>query len=510
MLNSLAASWAAPAVSGQARRSTWRERAWPLGAAAIAALLGLATLQNGPSPALIGWLIYAVGALAILYRPRYGVYLIVFFSLLGDGVLMPWYPFNKNLSSAESLFFLQDALIVSPLEIYLVLTLASWLGRGALTRRLRLYRGPLFWPAAVFIGFIALGLAYGIGRHGNVNIALWEARPIFYLPLMLVLAGNLLETPAQVNTLLWAAMTALWLEGVVGNAYFAFTLRGDLYRVEAITEHSAAIHMNTLFVLLIASWLLRASRRKRVLLLFMAPSVLLTYLVTQRRAAFLTLAIALALIAIVLFRANRRSFALIVPPLAVLGVIYLVAFWHSTGALGLPAQAIRSVIGSDTTARYESSNAYRVIENINNSFTVHAAPLTGVGFGHKFYMIVPQPDISFFVWWEYITHNSVIWIWMQAGVGGFLSLLFLVGWAILVGTRALWRMPGGDLRAVALTATLYVIMHFTYAYVDMSWDTQSMVYLGAMMGILGGLEAMVKSKPAVGAGAPGPVEAPWL
>ena len=68
------------------------------------------------------------------------------------------------------------------------------------------------------------------------------------------------------------------------------------------------------------------------------------------------------------------------------------------------------------------------------------------------------------------------------------SFALLLGMAVMVGVRALWRMPGGDLSAFALMATLYVVMHFIYAYVDMSWEAQSMIYVGVMMGLINNLE----------------------
>ena len=105
-----------------------------------------------------------------------------------------------------------------------------------------------------------------------------------------------------------------------------------------------------------------------------------------------------------------------------------------------------------------------------------------------------MPDISFFEWWEYFPHNSIMWIWLKMGVGGFFAMIFLVGYAIMTGVRAAWRMPGGDLSASALTATLYLIMHFIFAYADISWDAQSMLYVGMMMGIIGSIEH-VTSKP---------------
>lgn len=499
----------------QAQRAAWIWLGWFSSLTALAALLGLVMWRLGPNPALIGWLLYICGAVAILYRPRYGLYLILFYSLVGDGFLSPWYPFVKNFSSGESLFYLNNSLIISPMEVYLLLTSATWLGKGGMRRKLEFYSGALFWPAMAFTAFIIFGLLYGLGTGGSLKIGLWEARAIFYLPLMLVLASNLLTERKHISRTLWIIMAAIFIKAVIGDLYFFIHLKGDLAQVNAITEHAAAIHMNTLFVFVLAAWLYKASPAKRILLPLMVPVVGIAYIATQRRAAFLSLAIALVLIVLVLYKENRRLFWMLVPAAALAGLFYLAVFWNSASPLAEPAQAIKSVVAQNqATMEDQLSNMYRILENVNSSFTIHAVPLTGVGFGKKFFIIVQMPDISFFEWWEYITHNSIIWIWMKTGAGGFLSMIFLVGLSILVGVRALWRMPGGDLSAIALTALLYIIMHFIYAYVDMSWDIQSMVYVGTAMGILNSLEKIVSQsvpvKPRRWPWQPIPAPAPGL
>lgn len=481
-------------VSYQQARQKWTLGLWLLGLIGVSGLLGLMLLRSGPDPALIAWLIYLAGVVAIVAQPRYGLYLILFLNLVADGILVPWYPIAKNFSSAESIFYVNDALIFSPLELYMVLTLLSWAARLFGRRRLDFRGGPLWLPVAAFAASIAVGLLYGLSRGGSLNIALWECRPMFYLPLMYFLVLNLIENRGQVSILMWATMLALFVEGFAGNLYFLVTLKADLSTVEAITEHSAAIHMNTLFVMIIAVWMFEGSWGKRLLLPLFAPFVGLTYLATQRRASFVVLAIALMLIAVVLYKENRRLFWMIVPAATVVGILYLGAFWNSSGALGLPARGIKSVFADESSEEY-ASNIYRVIENVNTNFTIHQSPLFGVGFGNKFYVIMPMPDISFFDWWEYITHNSVLWVWMKAGLPGFLTMIFMVGAIVVTGARTLDRMPGGDLKATALTMLLYVIMHFVYAYVDMSWDTQSMVYVGTAAGLLGGLER-IAARPA--------------
>lgn len=481
-----------PTVGAQARRSTIAWWLWFLGLLGFTALIGLVFLRRAPTPAMIGWLFFLAGAAAILYRPRYGIYLVTGLSLVGDSLLDPWYPFVKNLSSAESLLYLGRAISFSPAEIFIALTFLAWLGRAAMQRKLNGHTGPLFWPALIFSGFITFGLIYGILKRGNLNIALWEVRAIYYLPMMLILTTNLIETRAQINILIWTIVGALFIDALTGAWFVAFVLNFDLQSMEAIAEHSFSIHLNTLIILMIGVWLFRGSLLKRLLLPLMMPAVLLSYFSNQRRASYITLVIALLLIAIVLYRESRKAFWLIVPIVSVIGAVYVGAFWNSTsGGIGGPARAIRSVIAPQPGGRDDASNIYRVLENVNTKFTIQQRPLTGVGFGNKFYIIVPMPDISFFVWWEYITHNSILWIWMQAGVGAFTSMLVLVGMAVIVGVRALWRMPGGDLSAFTLMATLYVVMHFIYAYVDIAWEAQSMIYVGVMMGLINGMERIV-------------------
>ncbi len=476
-------------------RQLWSSLSWFLWFCIImgvGGIFGLLLLRSGPNMSLVFWLLYLSGVVAIFYQPRYGVYLLVFLTLLGDGFLTPWYPFTKNFSSPESLLYLNDALIINPLESFIALTFVSWLGRGMMQRKIRIYVSEIMPPTFVFLAFILFGLVYGVGTGGNVNIALWESRPIFYLVAMIILTSNLIENRAQVSNIMWAAMLGIFVETLFGNYFFLVKLRASLGNFAAITDHAAAIHMNTLFVFALSAWLYKASPAKRSILPAMIPFVLLTYLATQRRAAFLTLGIALALMAIMLYRENRRAFYLIVPPVAVIGLFYVLAFWNVSGPLGLPAQAVKSVIAQDQADAADlSSNLYREIENVNTHFTIHQRPFTGVGFGQKFFVIVSLPDISFFRWWQYLPHNSIIWIWLKSGVGGFIAMLFFVGTALMIGARALWRMPGGDMSAIAITAVLYIVMHFIYAYADISWDIQSMVYIGMAVGLLSALEHIV-------------------
>jgi hypothetical protein len=371
-------------------------------------------------------------------------------------------------------------------------------------RKFKGHSGPLFWAVIIFTTFVTFGLIYGLTHQGDKIVALWEVRTIYYLPALFILTSNLIKTRRQVNVLIWIIIIAIFFDSLNGAWFVIYDLDFNLGSLEAIAEHSYSIHLNTLLILTACVWLFRASWAKRITLPMMLPIVLISYFANQRRASYITLAVALCLLAFLLYRENHTAFWLIIPLIFLVSVVYIAAFWNSSGSIGGPARAIRSIIAPVPGGRDDASNEYRILENINTKFTIQAKPLTGVGFGNKFYIIVPMPDISFFVWWEYITHNSILWIWMQMGVGGFVATLFMVGSSIMTGVRVLLRMPGGDLSAIALMATLYIVMHFIFAYVDMSWDAQSMFYIGTMMGILNSLERIVAA-PDIGL----PKRWPW-
>ncbi len=483
-------------VDQQKRTNTRALTLWVLLILAASSLIAFTMVRFSPTLSYITWLIFFCGVAAILYQPRYGIYLILFLALLGDKNLMPSYPFYLGFSSPESLLFINRKVIFSPLEVYLVLTLVAWLVRDRILHRLRFYWVELLWPTLIFMAFVVFGLVYGLGRGGNVNVGLWEARAIFYLPMMLVLVSNLFTKRAHIMIMMSMVVIALFIKGLVGVSFYFTTLRANRGIDPAvIMDHTAAIQMNSLFVFCLALWMYRGPLKARLFTLVLAMPVLFTFIMIQRRAAFLALLFALVGMALLLYKENRSSFWIVIPTAIIVFSLYLIAFWNASGSLGFAARAIKSQFApQQASLRDQLSDNYRFIENYDIYYTIRRAPFTGVGFGQMFIMKIPLPDISFFVWYQYITHNSIGWIWMKTGIGGFVAMLFLIGLAIINGLGVLFRMPDGTMRAVVLTAVMYILMHFTYAYADMSWDSQSMVYIGAMMGIISCAERIVTKR----------------
>ncbi|MFV9503988.1 MAG: O-antigen ligase family protein [Oscillochloridaceae bacterium umkhey_bin13] len=471
-------------INEQIRQGRWYLALWYLAGFGLTVLVALGMLLLGPGPQAIGWAVFVIAVSAIIYNPRYGIYILVGFGLAADGLLNPWFPTMKNFSSAESLLFLSRAFVFNTTEFLIALITASWLVRVIMTRKFDLVLGKLVVPAMVFMALMGAGFLNGVLTGGDFSIALWSSRTIFYYPMMVFLTSQLIRKQAHVMPIFWAAAFGLTFDAIYGFNFVVFTLNWDIHTVLRIAEHSHSIHLNTMFVLFGVLFYFRASPRLRWYLLLVLPFMLISYYGNQRRASYVALGVAIILFALLLQWYNRRIFWTVVPPLAAIFLAYLMIFWDSSGGVAWAAAQVRSVISPVEGSEDESSSIYREIENVNNLFTMRQAPLTGVGFGNKFFIIAPMADISFFEWWEYIVHNSVIWIWMMGGFFGFFSLLFLWGSTIMLGMRNMFTLPYGIMRALAFVAVSYVMMHAVYAYVDMSWDGQSMVYLGVMTGLI--------------------------
>jgi hypothetical protein len=452
---------------------------------ALALLTLMTTTFFGPRLSPIALVMLLLGSVVILAHPPAGIHLIIIFTLLGDINTTPWYPFAKNFSSRESVLFLDDQFPINPLEVFLILTTAAWLARGIGAGAWNFKRGALLTPTLVFASFVLFGLVWGLGRGGVTTVGLWEARPLMYLPLFYVLVTNLFTSVRQYQVLFWSAMLAVTVQSILAINWYKKLEPGIRENLESLTEHSGAVHMNALFVFVLAALLLRGfPARGRLILPIMAIPVVWAYFISERRAAFVGFALGIVLFSVLLYRLERRTFWWFVPIVGVLSVGYIGAFWTVESSIGFPAQAIKSVIAPDSVGgANRSSDEYRKIEAFDIWYTIRADPVRGIGFGHPFYQPFPLPDISFFVFWRYMPHHSFLWVWLKTGFVGFVSLLYLMIRTIQHGARSSLLLPAGTTRAVCVAATLYVPMYLVYSYVDIAWDIRSMIFMAPVMAV---------------------------
>jgi hypothetical protein len=448
------------------------------------AMLGLLALKSTPRLFTLPFTMLLLASIFVAFKPKLGVYLVAFFTLFTDGAVTSWFPFAKNMSSRESILYVGDSFIVTPLEVILAVTMLAWLLRLSIDRASpRFVRGDLLWPVVAFTGFVCFGIMLGLATGGDRYAAIWEFRPILYLPVVYVLATNLLTSRRDYRRLFVVMLVAVLAHAALALDKWSGMTTADRESVTSLVDHSSAIQLGAVLMVAVAVWVLpRVSGGLRWLLLLAAIPAGWVWLVSERRAAVVALVASVLFLGVLLRRLDPKRLRVIAPVVIVLGVAYLGAFWNSQSTLGFPAQAMKTVIApGQTSERDRSSNAYRDIENFDITATIRAKPITGLGFGHKFYRPLPLPDISVFPFYEYIPHNSVLWIWIKTGVGGFVAMLFLFGSAIRQGIRSLLQLRCGTDAALMFASTGYLVMYLVFAYVDVGWDTRSMVCVGIAM-----------------------------
>ncbi len=399
-------------------------------------------------------------------------------------------PFFQTLSGAGFL-----PLPVSPAEITLLLTLAAVLLQS-ITKQ-RVYKGALFGAMMWFLVAVLLTMFNGWAVEPgtfNINVAWAEARSFVYLVITYVLAANLITDRKRLITLVWVIVLSLGFKGFQGMYHWHLERRSGLH-LEALTGHEDVVFFAMFFLLAAAMKVYAHHRRQQMALFCLAFPVLFTDLATGRRLGFIVLAIGFILFGLGLLWTRRQLFFRIVPVVLVITALYSAAFWNRDGGmLGQPIRAFKSQF-SETTERDRLSDVWRDLENLNIAYNIESAPITGLGFGqpYKFYIELPSLESTGFVYWIYITHNAIFWLWMKMGIIGFTSFWYVVGSSVVQGLITFRTLQQGYLKAIALVTVGLVAMQIFFSYGDLGLTyARSMILMGSMLGVLVRLPLMDK------------------
>ncbi len=405
--------------------------------------------------------------------------------------MLAWY-IHADLKS----WLPQSGVPLTPIEIVILLVLFIWAMRGPRNQRYRFERGLLFWPIIGLIGLLLYGFLWGASRPGSdITVGLWEIRAMALAALAYFLVGILFTHRRDLDTVTWVILISTALLGIECIIRYIFFLPGHVVG-DLDYDHEDANLLAFAIVLSIALLLLGGStRRQRYFALLSIPLDAVAMALTHRRTGFAALAVGLVFLAIILFRANRPLFLKIVPVTALMLCIYLGAEWNcSYGTLCQPARAITSQINPDP--RDANSNLYRTLERYDLILNIQANQLTGRGFGNTFVFYIGLPDVSFWRFWHYTSHNAILWIWVKAGMFGFLAFWWLIASGLFRSGRLIQALTAaGDKKALALltSAACLIAMQVAISYVDLGLTSdRAMLLLGVMLGVIGHLPEILR------------------
>lgn len=444
-----------------------------------------------------------VGVLIVPVVPRAGLYsalalVLMFEQLSADSAMALGAFVNGGLTGSAGI----EGAVATPLELLLLVTLISWLFQGVIKGDLGL-KGAEFRGAFVVLTFaLVFGLARGFAQGGDMFIALFESRYLFYVPICYFIAAGNIRTVRHVRAVMAVLVCATGLFAIEG-AYRKVALidTGILGVIpEFAYEHSDAIFLAAGIVFSFAILAFRAPARYRVLAIMTLPIMLFTLLASERRAGFIAMIIGFLVFALILLFKERRAFAIYVVPVLLGAALYFPLFWNATGMLGQPARAVRSL--SQPDARDAASNLARVLETINVGANIEASPLFGLGFGREYAFIVSVPDLSWWPLWHFVAHNNVLWLWLKLGILGFIAFFVVMGVAVARGVQLARTLTVPELRTFAAIATVGIVAVLVFSYVDIALVTGRVtVFLGVLLGTLAVLERVQRDEPRAPAGA---------
>ena len=109
------------------------------------------------------------------------------------------------------------------------------------------------------------------------------------------------------------ALVAVSIQSIFSLSYYRGLTPLEREETTDLAQHSATIHMNVLFAFLLALILLKGSRRTIWTVLVLAVPVTWAYVLSQRRAAMISLLVGVIMLMVVLWFKRRRAVLVVHP-----------------------------------------------------------------------------------------------------------------------------------------------------------------------------------------------------
>ena len=389
----------------------------------------------------------------------------------------------KNFSSHESVLFVANAITISPIDVTLGFAFACLLVRR-IAFQTPLVKGALLSPAH---GLHRIRHARSHVRHragGDTRVAVFEVRPFFYLPIVYVLTTNYCHTATHYRRMLWTAMVAVFGQLAAVAELLLPAQPGREASLESLGEHGSAVGMNTLFVLLIASFSFvdRRSRGRWLLAHGACRSAGSTSL-SNRRAAVVGLLAGIAFLSVIVFWRQPRTFFKFVPVMAVLVLAYLGAFWNSDVRSGVSCPS-RQVGHLPEHVEQERPQLRPLPADREQRPQLHHPSDEGARSRLRQHLLpaLPAPRPG---------HHASRSATTSAQLGPVDLAADRIPGIRLDAVRARARPDGrciedpapadGPDVAMVSTGAIFIAMYSVFAYVDIAWDARNMLLLGVAL-----------------------------
>jgi hypothetical protein len=316
--------------------------------------------------------------------------------------------------------------------------------------------------AATFVTVLLLELR-GIGAGGDFRQSLWQFRQVLWLPVLALLFAAGLRGSRDVVPLAVLLTVASVVKIAIGLYYLRRIAAPNGLDVDVMTCHEDSMTFVTTAMLWLAAWAHRPSWKRAGAAILIGGWALIGMAANERRLAYVSLGVSLALLFVMLRGPVRRAIVRALLYGLPLIVVYLAAGRHRNTGLFKPAALIMSV-----AQQKDESSKTRDVENFNLLQTLKQNKVVGAGWGHEYDEQVKADDIShLFAQYRFIAHNSVLWLLSIGGVIGFTLLWLPVVVGIFLARRGYLFARTPLERTAAFTALIVMVSFVNQAWGDM-------------------------------------------
>lgn len=398
-----------------------------------------------------------------------------------------------------------EGLIERPIGFLFLFLLFVLISRRLVERTQLLKGGGLIVPFLLFLFCLVGGTVYGYLTGGNFRIIVIELRPFVYLFECYLIAYNLVTRKSQVRAFFWFVIVGAGVKALQG-IYIYIRLHGQLGD-STLMSHEESFFFIGLLMLVILLSLHYHFRPQLIAGLLVLPVVVVTLVLNDRRADYVAFVAGLgaAWFLVFIIRSQaRKMLAIVLLVSLVLGGGYIALFANSTSAFALPAHGFVAVFHPDPTdTRDINSNQYRIDENYDLIYTIQRDNfLLGLGFGKPY--LEPIPLTTLFqtinasdMYYNYVPHNNIYWVWMRLGAIGFLAFWYLIGSILVRGSLIARQLRDPYLQLIAIYTLSMTMAEIIVAYADYQlFFYRNMIYIGLLTGILMKLPELDKDEEA--------------
>lgn len=312
-----------------------------------------------------------------------------------------------------------------------------------------------------------LSLLHGQVAGHSLAVALTQVRPMPVMGLWTYIGYVTSKSPDDVKLLAVVVVAGTLIKSLQGWWAYVVEFGMAMGRREYLIEHLTSEHMVVAMLVVGLGWFrFRRHVLHDVLAALALVTMLVPYLINERRASFIGVVLTLGFVPVIYWRKIRRWHVLGAVAASVAGLCYLFATWNVAGPLGIPARTIQSFVDKDPSGELD----YRDVENFDHYSAIMDEPLTGHGFGSRLKMAIDLTDISsVYPLYDVLPHNNILWIWSNGGplmMGAFgVTMAFAVAAFLRLGRRT--KDP--VLVLFSFVGFGMVVRWLVYAYADLGF-----------------------------------------